>query len=71
MRKFAHYFAFGSSLADTSVRGYYKKDGAYVQPHKRSDPNSSKRDNWSTKETPIPYTGKEGTKDSDKAGKPR
>lgn len=63
--------AFGSALADTAVKGYYKKDGTYVQPHQRSDPNSSKTDNWSTKGNTNPYTGKEGTKDPDKAGKPR
>jgi hypothetical protein len=63
--------ALGPALADTSVKGYYKKDGTYVQPHKRSDPNSSKTDNWSTKGNTNPYTGKEGTKDPDKAGKPR
>jgi hypothetical protein len=62
---------FGSTLADTSVKGYYKKDGTYVQPHKRSDPNSSKNDNWSTKGNQNPYTGKKGTKDPNSSYKPK
>lgn len=50
-----------SSFADVGVDGYYRKDGTYVQPHHRSDPNSTSNDNWSTKGNTNPYTGKEGT----------
>ena len=49
--------------ASTSVKGYRKKDGTYVQPHKRTAPNSRKSDNWSTKGNTNPYTGKDGTVD--------
>ncbi len=49
-------------LADTHVRGYYKKNGTYVEPHYRSSPNSTTTDNYSTKGNVNPYTGKEGTK---------
>lgn len=52
-----------SALADTKVKGYTKKDGTYVAPHKRSDPNSRKDDNWSSKGNTNPYTGKKGSKD--------
>lgn len=48
--------------ADTSVKGYVKKDGTYVPPHTRTDPNSSANDNWSTKGNTNPYTGAKGTK---------
>ena len=48
--------------ADVSVKGYYKQNGTYVQPHRRSDPNSTTRDNWSTKGNVNPYTGKRGTR---------
>jgi len=51
-----------AALADTHVRGYYKKNGTYVQPHYRSSPNSTSNDNFSTKGNVNPYTGKEGTK---------
>jgi hypothetical protein len=50
-----------TSFADVSVDGYYRKDGTYVQPHHRSDPNSTSNDNWSTKGNTNPYTGQEGT----------
>jgi len=43
------------------VKGYFRKDGTYVQPHYRSSPNSTVRDNWSYKDNINPYTGKEGT----------
>ena len=45
------------------VNGYYKKNGTYIQGHYRSNPNSSKYDNYSTKGNYNPYTGKKGTKD--------
>ena len=54
-----------SALADVSVNGYYRKDGTYVQPHHRSDPNSNTNDNWSTKGNTNPYTGQQGTKNPD------
>jgi hypothetical protein len=49
------------SLADVHVRGYYRSNGTYVQPHYRSSPNSTALDNFSTKGNINPYTGKEGT----------
>lgn len=48
--------------AQESVKGYVKKNGTYVQPHKRSDKNSTQKDNWSSKPNHNPYTGKKGTK---------
>ena len=54
-----------SSFADVSVRGHYRKDGTYVQPHYRSNPNNTTNDNWSTKGNRNPYTGKEGTRNPD------
>lgn len=48
---------------DTYVRGYYRKDGTYVQPHYRSKPDGNIWNNWSTKGNVNPYTGKRGTVD--------
>lgn len=31
---------------DVSVKGYYRKDGTYVQPHVRSSPDSYKWNNY-------------------------
>jgi hypothetical protein len=52
----------GSSKSN-NVRGYTKKDGTYVAPHNRTNPNNTQRDNWSSKPNQNPYTGKDGTKE--------
>ncbi|MFG6467537.1 hypothetical protein [Roseateles sp. BYS87W] len=52
-----------SSGGNHSVSGYTKKDGTYVAPHHATNPNDSKRDNYSTKGNTNPYTGKDGTVD--------
>ena len=44
-----------------SVRGYYRSNGTYVQPHYRSNPNSTVRDNYGYRGNSNPYTGKTGT----------
>ena len=53
------------ALAQTHVRGYYRKDGTYVEPHWRSNPNSTTYDNWSTRGNANPYTGEVGTRNND------
>jgi hypothetical protein len=55
-----------SSGTSNSVRGYTKKDGTYVAPHQRTNPNGTQRDNWSSKPNYNPYTGKEGKKEPQK-----
>ena len=57
-------FLITSTLADTYVRGYYKSNGTYVQPHYRSSPNSATSDNWSTYGNTNPYTCERGTRRS-------
>lgn len=52
----------GSKSSSTSVRGYTKKNGTYVAPSRRSTPDSTTRNNWSTKPNTNPYTGKQGTR---------
>lgn len=49
------------TMAAVHVKGYYRSNGTYVQPHYRSSPNSTVLDNYSTKGNINPYTGKEGT----------
>lgn len=51
----------GVAMADTSVRGYTRHDGTYVQPHVRSPSNSTTYDNYSTRGNTNPYTGQAGT----------
>lgn len=55
------------SVEAASVRGYTKKNGTYVAPYQRTNPNSTKMDNYSTKGNVNPYIGKPGTKDPYKA----
>lgn len=56
------YKSHGSSKT-TNVHGYTKKNGTYVAPHKRTTPNHTQRDNWTSKPNQNPYTGKDGTKE--------
>jgi hypothetical protein len=48
--------------ADVRVRGYYRSNGTYVQPHYRSNPDGNRYNNWSTRGNVNPYTGKRGTR---------
>ncbi|MDP7038536.1 MAG: hypothetical protein QGI45_05215 [Myxococcota bacterium] len=61
----------GSAKADTYVRGYFRSNGTYVQPHYRSDRDGNFYNNWTTYPNVNPYTGKRGTRrtpDSDFLG---
>ncbi len=53
----------GTVEAATRVRGYTKKSsGTYVQPHYRSNKDTTKYNNYSTKGNTNPFTGKKGYK---------
>ncbi|MGB3343076.1 MAG: SH3 domain-containing protein [Aequorivita sp.] len=59
------FFAFLFSFAQTNpkhvyVSGYYRSNGTFVQPHYRTAPNSTNRDNFSTRGNTNPYTGQAG-----------
>ncbi len=54
----------GTAFADVHVNGYYRKDGTYVQPHYRTNPNSTVNDNYSTYPNVNPYNGNTGTRQS-------
>lgn len=45
-----------------AVRSYVNSNGTFIQNHKRTLPNSTKFDNYSTKGNVNPYTGRSGTK---------
>lgn len=51
----------GSNWNSTGVQGYTRQDGTYVAPHRRSMPDSSTSNNWSTQGNYNPYTGRPGT----------
>jgi len=48
------------SQSTTYVKGYYRKDGTYVSPHRRTTQNKTNKDNYSTSGNYNPYTGKKG-----------
>lgn len=52
-----------SAASADQVNGYYKKNGTYVQPHYRSSPDNTLKNNYSTKGNTNPYTGTQGTVD--------
>jgi len=44
------------------VRGYVTRGGVYVQPHRATNPDRSRLNNYSTRGNYNPYTGKIGTR---------
>lgn len=55
-----------SSGGAHTVSGHVTKNGTYVAPHRQTNPNDTKHDNWSSKGNVNPDTGKAGTKDPSK-----
>jgi len=51
--------------AAVKVKGYYRKDGTYVQPHYRSNPDGNPYNNWSYPGNTNPYTGETATGNPD------
>lgn len=59
------FFIFLFTFAQTNpnhvyVSGYYRSNGTYVKSHYRTAPNSTNRDNFSTRGNTNPYTGQAG-----------
>jgi hypothetical protein len=44
--------------ASVKVNGYFRKNGTYVKPHYRSNPDGNPYNNWSFPGNTNPYTGK-------------
>jgi hypothetical protein len=51
-----------NAFAQKRVCGYTRRDGTRVESHRRTAPNKTERDNWSSKPNANPDTGKRGTK---------
>ena len=52
-------FSVVAFAGDVKVRGYFRKDGTYVQPHYRTAPDSNPYNNYSFPGNYNPYTGEE------------
>lgn len=50
-----------AAAADENVGGYHRKNGKYVQSHKRSHSDNRLYNNYSSEGRSNPYTGKKGT----------
>ena len=51
----------GVANAQQHVRGHYRDNGRYVQPHYRSSADSSYNNNYSVRPNVNPYTGERGS----------
>jgi len=60
-----------SSAKSNSVRGYTKKDGTYVQPHKKTNPDQKRSNNYSSEGNYNPTTGKEGKQRNEYSNPPQ
>src|SRR6266700_8053539 len=49
-----------SAFSDESVRGYIRRDGTYVAPSHRTEPNTHRYDNYNSQGNTNPYTGQRG-----------
>jgi hypothetical protein len=56
--------------SQTQVRGHIRQDGAYVAPHVRTAPDSTRTNNWSSQPNINPYTGQAGRIDPYAAPRP-
>lgn len=57
-----------TSNTNSSVRyqsGYTKDNGSYVEPHMKTNSNSTNHDNFSTESNANPYTGVNGSRAKD------
>ena len=59
-------FAKKASGSSHGVKGHVTKNGTYVAPHQKTNPNNTQRDNWTSKPNINPTTGKAGTKEPEK-----
>lgn len=58
----SYYPGSGSKSTSTHVRGHMRKDGTYIQGHRRTTPDRKFENNWTTKGNNNLYTGKKGSR---------
>lgn len=58
------------AFADQTVRGYTRRDGTYVAPYQRTEPNQYRHDNYSSQGNVNPYTGRRGTQPNEYSNPP-
>ena len=53
------------------VKGYTRKDGTYVQPHRQTNPDKKRSNNYSSEGNYNPSTGKQGTQRNEYSNPPQ
>lgn len=59
------------SAESHGVKGYAKKNGTYVQPHRQTNPDPKRANNYSSEGNVNPNTGKKGTKRTENSVPPQ
>lgn len=59
-----------TAFGQVRVRGHVRRDGTYVQPHYRSNPDGNFYNNWSTQGNVNPYTSEPGRRVTPPLGGP-
>ncbi len=54
-----------------SVKGHFKKDGTFVQPYMRTNPDSVRRNNYNSEGNFNPYSGKQGKQHNEFSSPPQ
>ena len=62
---FTFFLSINVKAQDVYVKGYYTKNGTYVEPYYRTAPNNTNWDNYSTKPNSDPYNNNKGYKARD------
>jgi hypothetical protein len=52
----------GSNSSSHSRSGYVNRQGTYVAPHRATNPNSTRRDNYDARGNYNPYNGRTGNR---------
>jgi hypothetical protein len=54
-----------------SVKGHTKKDGTYIQPHRQTNPDQKRANNYSSEGNYNPSTGKAGRQKNENSNPPK
>lgn len=57
----AQYYGTGSNSSSSRTSGHFRSNGTYVESYQRTNPNSTRSDNYGARGNYNPYTGRTGT----------
>jgi hypothetical protein len=59
------------AVSSHQVKGHTKKDGTYVQPHRQTNPDQRRSNNYSSEGNYNPTTGKQGKQRNENSNPPQ